>query len=161
MEKGIVALFCELVRIDSESGDEARFLKHLAGVLKERLHARCEFDDYGNLIACVDGLDSTALPVLLGAHGDTVKPGCGIEPLVENGVVRSSGTTILGADDKAAIAEIVEAVRTARCHPPLEIVVTVGEEVGLLGARNLDLKRVRSRRAFIVDGEHLNEVVIG
>ncbi len=161
MEKSIVALFCELVRIDSESGDEARFLKHLAGVLKERLHARCEFDDYGNLIACVDGLDSVAKPVLLGAHGDTVKPGCGIVPLVENGVVHSSGATILGADDKAAIAEIVEAVRTARRHPPLEIVVTVGEEVGLLGARNLDLKRVRSRRAFIVDGEHLNEVVIG
>lgn len=161
MQKDIVALFCEFVRIDSESGDEARFLRHLAGVLAEELSARCEFDAYGNLIARVDARDSTALPALLGAHGDTVKPGRGIEPVVEKGVIRSSGATILGADDKAAIAEIVEAVRTARRRPPLEIVITVGEEVGLLGARNLDLKRIRSRRAFIVDGEHLDQVVIG
>ncbi|MEN6368230.1 MAG: M20/M25/M40 family metallo-hydrolase [Thermotogota bacterium] len=161
MQKDIVALFCEFVQIDSESGDEARFLRHLAGVLTEELSARCEFDAYGNLIARVDAAESAAPPVLLGAHGDTVKPGQGIEPVVEKGVVHSSGATILGADDKAAIAEIVEAVRTARRHPPLEIVVTVGEEVGLLGARNLDLKRIHSRRAFVVDGEHLNEVVIG
>jgi tripeptide aminopeptidase len=161
MATDIVALFCELVRIDSESGEEAEFLRYLARILERELAATCEFDDAGNLIARVGASGSTADPVLLSAHGDTVKPGRGIEPIVADGTIRSSGTTILAADDKAGIAEIIEAVRTARRRPPVEIAVTIGEEVGLLGARKLDLKRIRSRRAFVVDGEHTNEVVIG
>jgi len=159
--KDIVALFCDLVRIDSESGEEAEFLRYLAGILEREFGATCEFDDAGNLIARVAASGSTADPVVLSAHADTVKPGRGIEPVVEDGVIRSAGPTILAADDKAGIAQIVEAIRTARRRPPVEVVVTVGEEVGLLGARKLDLGRIRSRRAFVIDGEHTNEVVIG
>ncbi|MDD5646243.1 MAG: M20/M25/M40 family metallo-hydrolase [Candidatus Bipolaricaulis sp.] len=163
MEKrrDIVALFCDLVRIDSESGEEAEFLRYLADTLGREFGATCEFDDAGNLIARVEASGSTADPVVLSAHADTVKPGRGIEPIVEDGVIRSAGPTILAADDKAGIAQIVEAIRTARRRPPVEIVVTVGEEVGLRGARQLDLGRIRSRRAFVIDGEHTNEIVIG
>ncbi len=161
MSKNIVELFCEMVRIDSESGHERRFMEALRGILEEELGASCEFDAHGNLIAQLPALDSTAEPVAFSAHGDTVRPGQGIEPVVDSGVIRSSGDTILGADDKAGIAEIIEAVRTATRRPPVDIIVTLGEEVGLVGARNLDLDKVRARRAFVVDGEFLDEVIIG
>jgi tripeptide aminopeptidase len=157
----ILETFCELVRIDSESGAERRFMEHLAAVIERDLHVVPSFDVFGNLIAAVPARGSHADPVILAAHGDTVKPGRKIEPLVEDGVVRSVGETILGADDKAGIAEILEAIQTASAHPPIEIVVTLGEEVGLVGAKNLDLSMLSARRAFVVDGEHLNEVVIG
>jgi len=157
----IVDLFCSLVRIDSESGDEERFIGHLAGVIERELGGDTETDSYGNLICRIAANGSEGEPVILAAHADTVKPGKGIEPVIENGVIRSKGDTILGADDKAGIAEIIEAIRTAKNHPPVEIVITRGEEVGLLGARNLDLDRIESKRAFIVDGEELNEVIIG
>ena len=157
----IVELFCSLVRIDSESGDEGRFIADLAGLLEEELEAETETDSYGNLIGRVEAKGSSAEPVLLAAHADTVKPGKGIRPVIEDGVIRSEGETILGADDKAGIAEIIAAIKEAKRHPPVEIVITRGEEVGLLGARNLDLGRISSKRAFIIDGERLDQVIIG
>ncbi len=161
MANNVVEMLCELVQVDSESGSERGFMEFLSGWLAREVGAQCELDTYGNLIGHVPAKDSKAAPVMLGAHGDTVKPGRGIRPRVVNGVVCSSGDTILGADDKAGIAEIVRAVQTARRRPPVEIVITIGEEVGLLGARNLDLAKVRAKRAFIVDGEKLDEVIIG
>jgi tripeptide aminopeptidase len=162
MTDRLVELFCDFVRVDSESGAEAAFIRYLKPVLERELSAGCELDAYGNLIARVPGKNSNVdRPIALAAHADTVKPGVGIEPIIEGGIVRSKGDTILGADDKAGLAEIVEAVRTAEKRPPVEIVVTLGEEVGLVGARNLDLSLIRAKRAFVVDGDKLNEVVIG
>jgi len=157
----LVDLFCGMVRVDSESGNEAAFVQYARELLERELGASCELDDYGNLVARVDGKDSSAPAVALCAHADTVKPGVGIEPIVEDGVVRSAGETILAADDKAGLAEIVEAVRTATRRPPVDVVLTLGEEVGLLGARNLDLTKLRAKTAFVVDGEFLQDVVIG
>jgi tripeptide aminopeptidase len=157
----IVETFFELVRHDSESGNERRFMEHLAVVIGRDLNVVPSFDGFGNLIARIPARESKAAAVILSAHGDTVKPGRGIEPVMDGGVIRSDGETILGADDKAGIAQIIEAVRTASAHPAVEIVVTLGEEVGLAGAKNLDLSLLTARRAFVVDGEHLNEVVIG
>ncbi|HUT87795.1 MAG TPA: M28 family peptidase [Candidatus Heimdallarchaeota archaeon] len=91
------------------------------------------------MICRIDAKASTAEPLMLAAHADTVKPGRGITPVVEEGIIRSQGETILGADDKAGIAGIFVAVRTAVKHPPLEIVITRSEEVGLLGAKNFGL----------------------
>ena len=161
MPNEIVEMLCELVQVDSESGNERGFMEFLGPWLARRLGAVSELDAYGNLIARVPAKDSRAEPVMLGAHGDTVKPGRGIRPQVVDGAVRSSGDTILGADDKGGIVEIVRAVQTARRRPPVDIVITVSEEVGLLGARNLDLSKVRAKQAFIVDGEKLEEVIIG
>ncbi len=161
MADKVVEMLCELVQVDSESGSERGFMQFLCGWLEREVGAACELDAYNNVIGRVPAKSSTAAPVMLGAHGDTVKPGRGIQPRVVDGAVRSSGDTILGADDKGGIAEIVRAIQTARRRPPVEIVITVGEEVGLLGARNLDLSKVKAKRAFIVDGEKLDEVIIG
>jgi len=162
MGSRLVDRFCAMVRIDSESGDEARFIEVTKGQLEDELAATCVLDGHGNLIAKVPakGADG-AVPIFLAAHADTVKPGVGIEPVVEDGVIRSSGETILGADDKAGLAAIVEAVLTAKRRPPVEIVVTRGEEVGLVGARNLDLSLLSAKRGIIADSEALNEVIIG
>ena len=151
-----------MVRIDSESGDEEHFIEVTKEQLEAELSAACVIDRHGNLIAKVPAVgagDST--PIFLAAHADTVRPGKGIEPVVEGGVVRSAGATILGADDKAGLAAIVEAVLTAERRPPVEIVVTRGEEIGLVGARNLDLSLLDAVHGVIVDGDALNEVVLG
>lgn len=158
----IVDLFCELVRIDSESGEETAVIARLQELFERELNAECTLDDYGNLIARVAGKNSTKTEsIMLAAHADTVKPGKGIEPVVEDGVIRAVGETVLGADDKAGIAEIFEAVRTAQRRPPVEIVITRSEEIGLLGARNLDLSMLTSKMGFILDGEETDTIVIG
>ena len=162
MEDSMVQTFCELVRIDSESGEEKRFLEHLAPLIENRLGAQCELDEYGNLVARVAGKGSDReSPVLFSCHGDTVKPGKAIEPLVEGDVIRSRGETILGADDKAGIAEFIRAVETADRRPPIEFVVTREEEVGLVGVRRLDFGGIRAREGFVLDGDVPEGIVVG
>jgi tripeptide aminopeptidase len=82
------------------------------------------------------------MTVVLSAHLDTVGPGRGIVPVVEGGVVRSSGRTILGADDKAGVAAILEVLQRAAEQrlvlPPVRVLLTTGEEMGLQGAKVLD-----------------------
>lgn len=157
-----VELFMEMVRIDSESGKERKFLAWLSELFRRDLGAECGFDLYGNLIATLPGKDSEREePILLCAHADTVKPGVGIEPVLEDGRIRSRGETVLGADDKAGILAIYLGVLSASKRPPLEIVITREEEVGLLGAKNLDYSRLRSRIGFVFDGEDLSGIVIG
>jgi len=158
----LVASFIEMVKIDSESGDEAAFLSYLSDRLARELGATCSLDDYGNLLARVPGKETAvSQPILFGVHSDTVKPGRGIEPVIEAGVIRSAGETVLGADDKAGIAELIEAVVIAERHPPLEIVVTREEELGARGARHLDIAALKSRIGFVVDMDALDAVVVG
>ena len=162
MGKRLVEMFCEMVRINSESGEEARFINYLKDLLEKELAASCELDAYGNLIAHVPAKASEKTErILLCAHADTVRPGRGIEPILEDGVIRSAGETILGADDKAGIAEIIEAVRTAKKHLPVEIVITRQEETGLLGAKNLDISVLEAKQGFVVDFHKLNAIVVG
>ena len=161
MEK-VAEIFCDMVQIDSESGEEERFLSYLEELFTRELQAECIRDSYGNLIARVPAKGSDkAEPILLGAHADTVKPGKGIKPVVEDGVIRSAGDTILGADDKAGIAEVFEAVHTAERHPPVEIVITREEEIGLFGSKNLDTSLVDAKMGFILDSDVLDTVIIG
>jgi tripeptide aminopeptidase len=158
----MVEMFLDMVRVDSESGDEHRFLDFIRRILVSDLGAHCETDCYGNLICNVRATGKNgALPVLLCAHGDTVAPGKRIEPVVRGGVIYSAGNTILGADDKAGIAEIIGAVMGAKTHPPLEILITRGEETGLVGARHLDTSMVEAKMGFVVDGLDLDTVVVG
>jgi tripeptide aminopeptidase len=162
MTSRMVREFMEMVRIDSESGDEARMMAWLLAALRD-LGAEADLDAYGNLIARLPakGCEGRA-PVLLSCHADTVKPGVGIEPVLgADGVIRSAGETILGADDKAGIAEVLEVLRTAPVHPPIEVAVSRQEEVGLLGVKNLDFSRISARRGFLLDNDTLDTIVVG
>ena len=96
--------------------------------------------DTGNLIAKFKG-NAKVPPLLLNAHMDTVEPGRGVTAVLKNGTFTSDGNTILGADDKSAIAILLETLYILRennlTHGPLEVVFTVCEEIGLLGAKHL------------------------
>ena len=104
----LVRQFMEFVQRDSPSGAEAPFVSALAGEL-EKLGLSVENDrsgenGAGNLLAIFPGTNRSLRPILLCMHTDTVEPGRGIRPRLEAGKIRSDGSTILGGDNKSAIA---------------------------------------------------------
>jgi tripeptide aminopeptidase len=157
----MIKQFMEMVQIDSESGEEAEFIKYLKKEF-ETLGAETVIDGYGNLVAKLPakGCEGKA-PVLLSCHADTVKPGKGIEPVLKDGVIRSKGATILAADDKAGIAEMLEALRVAEVRPPVEVAISRQEEIGLLGVKNLDYSLLTAKCGFLLDNDTLETIVIG
>lgn len=144
----VLQTFLEAVRIDSPSGEEGLFAAWCAERLKD-VGCSVRFDesrsrtesDTGNLIGELPGTGE-GMTIVLSAHMDTVEPGRGIRPVVREGIVYSEGETILGSDDKAGVAAIVEALRVlrdgARPHGPVRILLTTGEELGLQGAKALE-----------------------
>ena len=93
--------------------------------------------------------------VLLSAHMDTVLPCDKVNPIIENGIIKSDGTTVLGGDDKAGIANIIEAIRVIKennfDHPEIIVVCSIAEEIGLLGAKNFDIEKYAPDYSFILD----------
>ncbi len=153
--------FEHLVRIDSVSREEGALCTFLRTRLME-LGLTTFVDDAavhvngqtGNLIAVWAGTRKTA-PLLLCAHMDTVEPGRGVRPIFKEGAFFSAGDTILGADDKSAIAIILEVLQSIIEqqieHGPLEVVFTICEEIGLFGAKHLDYDRLTARMGFVLD----------
>ena len=161
MAQRMIKQFMEMVQIPSESGNEAQFIDYLLKEFK-KLGAIAKKDAYGNLVAKLPAKKSKSKePILLSCHADTVMPGQGIKPRLAKGVIRSAGDTILGADDKAGIAEMLEALRTAKVRPPIEVAISRQEEVGLLGVKNLDYRLLHARRGFLLDNDTLDTIVIG
>ena len=148
----LVKTFCDLVSIDSPSGEEETVAVELTRRL-ESLGLEVVRDGYGNIIATAGGEN----PVVLSAHMDTVEPGRGVKPSVEGDRIVSDGTTVLGGDCKAGVAAILEALESVKedgtPHVPVEVVFTREEEPGLVGAQNLDYSMVRAREAVVFDGE--------
>lgn len=153
--------FARLASIASPSGREGEIGLYLADRFR-LLGADVYFDDAGpraqsqsgNMIARLPGT-RPGDPLMLSAHMDTVEPAEGVRPVLKEGVFTSAGDTVLGADDKAGIAEIIEALEVVReqgiPHPPLEIVITVCEEIGLVGAKELDPGLLTARRGYALD----------
>jgi tripeptide aminopeptidase len=161
--------FQSLVSIDSVSREEGRLARELAKLLA-KLGAETRFDtagekvggDTGNLIAWLEGTASSP-PLLLSAHMDTVEPGKGVTAVLRDGVFTSDGTTILGADDKSALAIILETLHVLKedriVHGPLEIVFTICEEVGLLGAKHLDYDLLTATYGYVLDATDTEGIV--
>ena len=164
-EATVLSTFLALVGIDSPSGQEQAVAAYLEGEL-QRLGCQTWRDGKGNLLARRPGQGplAGAHPLLLSAHMDTVQPGVGIKPRVEGGIVRSDGTTILGADDKAGITAILEALRAVHGGDtpvrPLEIALTVEEETGLSGSKALDLSTLQSRQAVVLDSNGAVGIIV-
>lgn len=155
--------FLDLVKIDSPSKKEGKIADYVIDRLKELGlcvtidEAAKEIEgETGNIIAKLSG-NKNGPSLLFGAHLDTVEPGEGVNPLIKDGVIFSDGTTVLGADDKAGAAVILEAVATIkeRGIPTgnIEFLFTVAEESGMLGAKNLDYSLISSRMGFVLDGD--------
>ncbi|HEY7270943.1 MAG TPA: M20/M25/M40 family metallo-hydrolase, partial [Dehalococcoidia bacterium] len=149
----LLATFLDLVRIDSPSGEEDAIAAELTHRL-EALGATVRRDAYGNVIA---GIGEGGEPFLLGSHMDTVEPGRGVKPVVDGGVIRSDGSTVLGGDAKSGVTAILEGMAAVKASgaplPALEIVFTRREESGLEGAANLDYSMLTAKRGAEFDGE--------
>jgi tripeptide aminopeptidase len=153
--------FLELVQIDSETKHEARINRVLQQKLRDLGLNVIEDDaktktghEAGNLIATLKG-SIQAPPIYFTAHMDTVAPGRGVRPAVQNGYVVSDGKTVLGSDDKAGIAAILEGVQVVQEHNlpcgDIQLVFTVGEESGLVGAKALDPALLQAEYGFALD----------
>ncbi|MEQ9618617.1 MAG: M20/M25/M40 family metallo-hydrolase [Deltaproteobacteria bacterium] len=161
----------DLIRIDSLSKMEKDVATKLEREMEE-LGAECLYDfagekvngNVGNLIVRLKGNRSDARPFFLSAHMDTVGPGEGISPRIENGIMKSDGSTILGSDDKSGVAVIVEVLRTLKekniPHGDIEVAFTICEEIGLLGAKHIDISRFRSRHGVVLDSSTPSRLVL-
>ena len=169
--KRLVDTFLNLVQIDSESFHEKDIQEHVATELKKigcRVHvdkAGSKFDTNarGNVLGFFPGTVKSR-PFVLVAHLDTVQPGKGVKPQLKKDVVTSDGTTILGADDKAGVAIILELLRTLKetkmPHPPVEVLFTLCEERGMRGSKHLDYRQLKGREGLILDNEKGTEMLI-
>ena len=150
-QERLVNDFSDLVRIDSPSGEEWDVARHLSDRLAG-LGFQVGRDEHGNVIAREAG----DRPLLLSAHMDTVNPGRSIKPQVVGDRITSDGNTILGGDCKAGVAAILEALQTVRDEGrprrPVQVVFTRGEEIGLVGASNLDFTMLSATEAVVFDG---------
>jgi tripeptide aminopeptidase len=127
-----------LLSINGKSGKEAMIRQILYRKLQQKTDW-CEIDDYGNLLAAVHCGNGPT--ILLSAHMDTVRPFSPKRTIIENGTILSSSRGILGADDRAGIAvilEILDFIRHSRFKGTLKIAFTVEEEIGCLGSRHID-----------------------
>jgi tripeptide aminopeptidase len=161
----------DLIRIDSLSRKEREVALKLKHDMED-LGAECFFDDAGNkvngntgnLIVKIKGNKANIEPFFLSAHMDTVGPGEGIKPRIDNGFIKSDGTTVLGSDDKSGIAVIVEALRTLRQrdipHGDIEVAFTICEEIGLLGAKHMDISKFTSRYGIVLDSSSPSRLVL-
>jgi tripeptide aminopeptidase len=167
-----VDLLLELAAIPSPPGEERgvadALLRYLTGLGLEADEDDCGpriGSSAGNLYARVEPT-ADGTPIFLCAHMDTVPPDGKLEPVVEDGVVRNAGDTILGADNKAAIAAMLEGVRRVLAegipHAGIELLFTPKEEVGLVGANAFDHDRLLAQVGYVYDQEGaMGEVVLG
>lgn len=138
----------ELLKIDSPARCERQVADYLIKYF-EKLGYKLEKDSTGNLYLYIEGKGE---PIAFLSHMDTVSSTKGLEPVVTDTHIRSNGNTILGADDKAGIALMCGLVKHLKEeHRPIELIFTVSEEIGLLGIKNIDYNRIKSKMAFVLD----------
>lgn len=159
----LVNEFLELVQIDSET----KFETEIAKVLKKKfedLGVEVIEDDTtaqtghgaGNLICTLNGTKEVD-PIYFTSHMDTVVPGKGVKPSIKDGKIVTDGTTILGADDKAGLAAMLEAIKVLKEqnveHGTVQFIITVGEESGLVGAKAIDPTYIKAKFGYALDSD--------
>ena len=162
----VTQTFLDYVRIDSETHYEKEMTARLVADL-EQLGLEVYTDQAGKIpgvdsdganVYCFLEGDPNYDAILFSSHMDTVTPGKGIEPYIEDGYIRTRGNTILGADDKSGVAAIMEALRTlvetGAPHRPVEVIFTIREEGGLNGSANLEYDRIRSKYGVVLDSSN-------
>lgn len=149
----------DLLKIDSPAKNERavadyliRYFSELGLKLIEDNAGERVGGNTGNLYLYIEG---SGEPIALLSHMDTVSSTKGLSPLVTDTHIRCNGKTILGADDKVGVTLMCELVkylaRSKTDHSPIELIFTISEEIGLLGIKNIDYKKIKSRSAFVLD----------
>ena len=169
----VVDLFLELCAIPSPPGQERavadRIIRELDAIGLEWDEDGCGpaiGSTAGNVLCRVPGNVGGGVPIFLCAHLDTVPLDGDLEPVLDDGIVRNAGGTILGADDKSALAVMVEAARRiveeGRPHAGVELLFTPMEEIGLVGANAFDVTRLEARVGYVYDqAAPIGDVVVG
>lgn len=160
-EKRLLERFLSYIQIDSPTKQERKFADFIMNEMK-KIGLEVYMDDAGekvgsdsgNVIGKLKG-NTEGETILFSAHMDTVSPGIGINPVIKDGIIFSDGTTILGGDDKAGIAAIIEALQTIIendiPHVDIEVTFTIFEEGGLFGAKNLEYDKLKAKTGFVLD----------
>ena len=163
-QERIKNLLLEFVQIDSHSRKEREIAERIKKYCEE-MGAEVEIDDAGekvggdtgNVIARFPGTIPGAAPIMMSAHMDTVVPGEGVKPIIEGDIIRTDGTTVLGGDDKSGCAVVIEVIRSLQeqnvPHTPIEVIFSICEEVGLLGAKNVDVSKLKSKYGLVFDSD--------
>jgi tripeptide aminopeptidase len=169
----VVSLFTELAALPSPPGDErvvadrvSKYLRDLGLQVDEDGVGAAIGSNAGNLYARVEPTAEGGTPLFFCAHLDTVPPEGDIEPVLEDGVIRNAKGTILGADNKAAVAVMLEATRVVlsenRAHAGIELLFTPKEEVGLMGAAAFDHEQLRAQVGYVYDqAAPIGEIILG
>ncbi|OHD65628.1 MAG: hypothetical protein A2176_13365 [Spirochaetes bacterium RBG_13_51_14] len=156
--KRLIKTFTDMAKISSPSWGENAMRGYIVNAVKKLGVTARQFrsgESY-NLLLTVRG-DTKRKPVLFSAHMDTVTPCDNVKPVVSQTKITSDGTTILGSDDKAAIAMFLEGLRYNKeirmPHGPIEILISCAEEVGLRGIKEFDTSVLKARHAFVFDSD--------
>lgn len=154
----LVSTFIDLAKISSPSWEEKGVIEYIC----QKAHPMgvdCILhpcNNSYNVLLRIPG-DESYTPVLFSCHMDTVTPCENIQPLVKDNRIVSDGRTILGADDKSAIAGFLEAIQVLKekniPHGHIEFLFSCAEEVGLFGIKGFDLSQVKARHAFVFDSD--------
>jgi tripeptide aminopeptidase len=174
MPSEVVDLFTELAALPSPPGDERavadaviRYLHDLGLAVDEDQAGNTVGSNSGNLYSRLEPTNGGGAPIFLCAHLDTVPPTAEIDPVIDDdGVIRNAAGTILGADNKSAVAAMLEGARRVlaenRPHAGIELLFTPKEEVGLLGAAAFDHERLHARVGYVYDqAAPIGDVILG
>ncbi len=163
----LIKTFTDLAKIPSPSWGEEKVIRYIMNRLKilgvSGKKVKCLKSH--NILAVAHGPLKKAAPILFSAHTDTVAPCHGIKPLIKRNKITSDGTTILGSDDKAAVAMFLEALEIIRehrmAHGRIEFLFSCAEEIGLFGAKNFDLSAIKAKKAFVFDsGGRVGRIIV-
>lgn len=169
----LAATFTELCEISSPSRQEGAIAAHLkkafaalgADAIYEDDSAARTGSEVGNLIIRFAGNQPEREGLFFSCHMDTVEPASGVKVVRTGDIFTSAGQTVLGGDDKTGIAAVLELLAVLKenriAHPQIEVIVTTCEEIGLLGAKHLDYKKLETTYGYALDSTGIDHVVIG
>ncbi len=162
----LIKQFTDLAKISSPSWQEEKVIEYIIDALKSLKikYSKHKCGSSYNLLARLNG-NSSITPILFSCHMDTVTPCDDIKPIITDVKISSDGSTILGADDKAAIAAFLESIRYIKEnnmeHGPIEFLFSCAEETGLYGIKDFDLTKLKAKYAFVFDtGGRIGNIVI-
>jgi len=157
-QERLVSTFVDLAKIASPSWEEKGIIDYIKQKA-QTLGVECityPCNNSYNVVIRIPG-DKSYVPILFSCHMDTVTPCENIQPIIKDNKIVSDGRTILGADDKSAIAAFLEAIEILKeqniPHGHIEFLFSCAEEVGLFGAKGFDLSQVKAQYAFVFDSD--------
>lgn len=167
----LVDTFMELVTIPGPTGDERKVADNIKAKLADMGLQATEDEagpkvkgNTGNLLVNIPGNVEGAPSLMFASHMDTVPLAVNCKPITEGDVIKTDGSTALGADCRAGCTELLEATREILennlPHGPIQLMFSVGEEGGLLGAYEFDKSKVQSKYVYAVDGFSPNEIYL-